>query len=640
MTHTRMRYLPALWLASYVASACGGATPAAPPATAAAAAEPAEPAAVEAETEPDASGGPGWADMNVSRLVALVREQANARIAQVEPTLQIASLGEWVADPTAAPALGDRVCEQLLHLAVAAAAADEDAYAEGLVRLVRAKARNRNRAFVGNTLLSELARRRAGENEQAAVEAVFNELPAHRFGSSTVVFQLFQNAAQVEARMAQLRQQMISLDTASSWLFFERVLGPIVKHRDVYMAALAAVQQAHQAQTPPAPQPFSTVDLSRDRRAQNVVVAVWDTGVNPALFESQLFVNEAETLNGEDDDGNGLVDDRHGLIDDPTPGQRDHFFRPSEAVIQGYAPFLKGIMDLRAGMSATPAAQRVLALMAQTQDREAVEELERHLDAVGEWGHGTHVAGIMLAGVPQAKLAIFRSAWAGEARLYHHRGPTDEELAAERRNVEAIAQFIGIHQVRVVNASIGFSRDYVEGQLRHESERYQSDEAVRARAEEIHARRKDNWSYVFDQCPNTLFVVAAGNANRDVIEYSDVPASLERPNVLVVGAVDQQRNWATFTNSNPERVRVFDYGVAVESLIPNGERLALSGTSMASPNAANLAAKLFALAPRLSPSDVIAIIEATGEEIEAPFYGRIPHEARAVARARRAGRRR
>src|SRR5690554_6740081 len=100
--------------------------------------------------------------------------------------------------------------------------------------------------------------------------------------------------------------------------------------------------------------------------------------------------------------------------------------------------------------------------MGSVQDAAAFEELGKNLDAVGEWAHGTYVAGIMLAGIPQARVAVFRSAWAGEARLYHHRGPTDEELAAERQNVEDIARFINAHGVRVVNASLGFSQDYAE----------------------------------------------------------------------------------------------------------------------------------------------------------------------------------
>lgn len=586
-----------------------------------------------AEAQADASP---WASLDNGALVSLVREQSAARIRQVEPELDLTQLAAWTADPSGAPELGDRVCEQLMNLAIAEAAAGETERAVGLVRLVRAKARNRNNAYAGTTLLAELARRGTeGEAQSAAVRAVFEELPRNRFGASTVVFQLFQNAGQIDARMEQLRQQLVSLDTAVSALFYDGLLRSVVQNRDAFLTAIAAVREAHAGQDEQTPYAFSTVDLTRARDASPVLVAVWDTGVKGELFESQLFRNEGEQPNGEDDDGNGLVDDIHGVVSDPTEGQTGLTFEPGEQVLTEYSPFLRGIMDLRAGMASTEAAQRVLELMRGAQNAEALEVLERNLDAVSEWAHGTHVAGIMLAGVPQARVAVFRSAWAGEARLYHHRGPTDDELAAERANVEEIARFINAHNVRVVNASLGFSRDYVENQLRHESGRYSSDEEVQARAAEIQAHRAASWRQVFEQCPNTLFVVAAGNSSRDVLEYEDVPSSIELPNVLVVGAVDRFGDWATFTNSNPQRVRVFDHGVEVDSLIPSGERVPLSGTSMASPNVANLATKMIAIDASLTPQRVIQIIEETGEPIAAPFNGRIAHEQRAIDRVRR-----
>ena len=47
----------------------------------------------------------------------------------------------------------------------------------------------------------------------------------------------------------------------------------------------------------------------------------------------------------------------------------------------------------------------------------------------------------------------------------------------------------------------------------------------------------------------------------------------------------------------------------MESYVPGGAKLKLSGTSMASPNVTNLAAKLFALDPSLTPAQVIDLIK-------------------------------
>ena len=49
-------------------------------------------------------------------------------------------------------------------------------------------------------------------------------------------------------------------------------------------------------------------------------------------------------------------------------------------------------------------------------------------------------------------------------------------------------------------------------------------------------------------------------------------------------------------------------GFEVPSYLPGGEKMKLSGTSMASPQVANLAAKLFALKPELTVAQAKALI--------------------------------
>jgi subtilisin family serine protease len=67
-------------------------------------------------------------------------------------------------------------------------------------------------------------------------------------------------------------------------------------------------------------------------------------------------------------------------------------------------------------------------------------------------------------------------------------------------------------------------------------------------------------------------------------------------------------------------------------VIPGGEKLAESGTSMAAPQATNLAAKMLAVNPKLKPTEVIAIIRDT---VEKTSDGRrmLLHPAKAVAAA-------
>ncbi|MEZ4256941.1 MAG: S8 family serine peptidase [Polyangiales bacterium] len=503
---------------------------------------------------------------------------------------------------------------------------------------MRARAKNRNSAFAGTTLLAIIASKRAADEaaRKAAVEAVFKELPQERFGASTVTFQVFQNAEQLTARAAQAKQQLLSLETASSVLYLEQVLPEVIEHRPAFLAAIETVTKLHAKAPKLKKYPFVQANPASFGKPSEVVIGVWDVGTNPALFQKQLFVNPAEQANGKDDDGNGLVDDVSGIASDPDSAQSALLYAPDAKLLEEYKPFLKGIMDLRAGLTTTPDAKKVLALFGSASSAEAVENLETNLSAVGEWAHGTHVAGIMLQGLPKAKLAIFRSAWAGEARVYHHRGPTDAELDAERTNMFAICDFAKAHNVRVVNASLGFASDYVQNELAYEQGTYKTEDAARARAEAVQAKRRANWKATFDRCPETLFVVAAGNSNRDVLEYADTPADLSAPNLLVVGAVDEYGKWAMFTNSAPDHVRVFDHGVSVESLIPSGEKVPLSGTSMASPNVANAAAKVLTVNPTLTPVEVIEVLTSTADPIAAPFNGAIVNEKAALKAAKAA----
>jgi hypothetical protein len=111
----------------------------------------------------------------------------------------------------------------------------------------------------------------------------------------------------------------------------------------------------------------------------------------------------------------------------------------------------------------------------------------------------------------------------------------------------------------------------------------------------------------FKSAPDILFVGGAGNSDNDIEFDEFVPPSFRLPNLLIAGAVDQAGDPTSFTSFGPT-VNVYSNGFEVESYVPGGERMKLSGTSMASPNVVNLAAKLFALEPSLGPADVIELI--------------------------------
>ena len=115
--------------------------------------------------------------------------------------------------------------------------------------------------------------------------------------------------------------------------------------------------------------------------------------------------------------------------------------------------------------------------------------------------------------------------------------------------------------------------------------------------------------------PEILFVVAAGNSDSDNEFEEFLPSSIELPNVLTVGAVDQAGEETGFTSFG--KVDVYANGFEVESYVPGGDRLKYSGTSMSSPNVVNLAAKLLAVDPDLTVAELRGLIEDGCDEAQA-----------------------
>ena len=73
------------------------------------------------------------------------------------------------------------------------------------------------------------------------------------------------------------------------------------------------------------------------------------------------------------------------------------------------------------------------------------------------------------------------------------------------------------------------------------------------------------------------------------------------------GAVDASGKPTTFTTTG-KNVDLYADGYQIDSLVPGGQHMKFSGTSMASPQVANLAAKLIVLDPGLNVAQTIALI--------------------------------
>jgi hypothetical protein len=328
-----------------------------------------------------------------------------------------------------------------------------------------------------------------------------------------------------------------------------------------------------------------------------VVVSIWDTGLDTDLFRGRLFVDPESPA------------DRpvHGLAFDIDVRETSEMLRPIGELPEEMSgcPF-KGLYDLQAVLD-TPEARDVQQLMASV-DPARVNLVLEGLGQCQAHIHGTHVARIATAGNPGIRLLGLRE----PMDLRIPPAPLDEERIERHRQAwSRFVEYLERHSVRVVNMSWGITPMAVERNLELNGIGGSVEERralARERFDELAGLLESHLA----SAPDVLFVVAAGNADSDNRFIEMIPASLELPNLLTVGAVDRAGRQAPFTSYG--RVDLYANGVDVESVLPGGERMPGSGTSMAAPQVANLAAKLLALDPDLE-TDILRelILDGTNE---------------------------
>lgn len=107
-----------------------------------------------------------------------------------------------------------------------------------------------------------------------------------------------------------------------------------------------------------------------------------------------------------------------------------------------------------------------------------------------------------------------------------------------------------------------------------------------------------------------VVVFAAGNKN---IPTADYPASF-LPDILVVGSIDSSNRRSSFS-SYGTCIDVVAPGTDIWSTLPNNSTGNMSGTSMAAPHVAGLAALIISVCPDLTGKEVVDIIERTAQKV-------------------------
>lgn len=329
-----------------------------------------------------------------------------------------------------------------------------------------------------------------------------------------------------------------------------------------------------------------------------VVIAIWDSGVDTQIFsgKNQLWTNADERPgNNIDDDGNGYIDDIHGIAYDIDSQATPELLYPIATFDEDRSVLesrIKGLGDIQFNVDSDEASQ-VRSLMASLEQSEVPNFLES-LSAYANFSHGTHVSGIALQGNPWAQLLVTRMTYG------HTLIPPKPTLAAAHREAAMfleVAEYFRANNVRVVNMSWGGSLGGIEAALEANADGDTPAER-KALAREIFAIGDAALRRAISESPEILFVTSSGNSDNDVKFDEFYPSSYEFPNLLTVGAVDIAGDETSFTSLG--KVDVYGNGFEVESYVPGGNRIAFNGTSMSSPQVANLAGKVLALYPQLS----------------------------------------
>lgn len=195
--------------------------------------------------------------------------------------------------------------------------------------------------------------------------------------------------------------------------------------------------------------------------------------------------------------------------------------------------------------------------------------------------HGSHVSGTIAA---EQNNGVGIAGIAAQARIMAIRTVPNNGDETDRDVVESFL-YAGKHGARLINCSFG--KQLNEGGMI-------VSEAIKFIGEEY----------------GTLVVAAAGNDSWGPLRWHDIdksprfPASYANDHLLVIASTTSNGSMSSFSNIGKIGVDLAAPGSDVYSTTPGNRYQSMSGTSMASPTAAGVAAQVLSYFPKLSPLEL------------------------------------
>jgi cell wall-associated protease len=421
-------------------------------------------------------------------------------------------------------------------------------------------------------------------------------------------------------------------------------------------------------------------ELLKDKKGSKVIVAVIDSGVDHEDLKGVIWTNKKEIAgNGKDDDKNGYIDDIHGwnflgndtketlemtrIVKKEDDGsemyksalaaynekydkamkdkkQVDFLIATDKAIQTNLGKEDYTIEDLNGIVTTDPDLTKSKMIMTRILTnggpgfREGIKEYSDYVYGQLDYNLNKEFDGRKVVG---DNVNDIKDTKYGNNTVY---GPDKEEVLHGTHVAGIIAQVRGNN---IGGDGIANNVDIMVLRAVPDGDEYDKDIALAIRYAVDNGAKVINGSFgksyspdkqwVYDaikyaEKKDVLFVHAAGNDghNIDLPENANFPNDSDdnkkefASNVLTIGAINNQYGEnivATFSNYGVFNVDVFAPGEEIYATIPNNKYKYLQGTSMASPNAAGVAALIRSYYPKLSAKQVKQILMDSGTPLPA-----------------------